>query len=281
MTYLQAHKRPYQKLRQTISIAVVSCIVVAVVLQVVAPHFFSSLMTSMVRPFWRTEFSIEQGSLSSPASLLASNQELLRQVADANVRLATISAIEQENNELKALLGREADLSSVSATTGSSTSKRTKVSSKPVEPRILAAVLKHPPRAPYDELVIDIGADYHLSTTSTVYAVGDVLIGRVIDVLGTTAKVKLFSSPGEKYDVQVGPQHIPATAIGRGGGQYEVQVSRDVVVKEGDTILNPSFDDKPFGMVSSVLLDPTQPFETILFAPPVNMYQIRWVLVKI
>lgn len=298
MTYLQAHKRPYQRLKQTVVWTSVVIVVLVIVMQLFAPHFFPSIFSAIARPFWRMEFSAESGALKSPENLLNENEALTRQLADTQVRLDTIGAIESENNELKTLLGRDpgtifdivSNVSSISTSTSiitapasskSASSKNpSKFVQKNVETRILAAVLQRPPFSPYDELIIDIGHDYNLSTSSMVYVSGGILIGRVVDVLNTTAKVKLFSSPNEKYEVLVGTSHTPATAIGRGGGQYETNVSRDTVVKEGDFVLNSALNDKPFGIVSAVLLDPTLPFETILFAPPVNIYQLRWVLVK-
>jgi cell shape-determining protein MreC len=146
-------------------------------------------------------------------------------------------------------------------------------------PYILAAVLKHPPRAAYDELIIDAGLDAGFSVGNNVYAVGDLLIGRVFQVLGQTSKVRLFSSPGGTYPVMIGPDHAPATAIGRGGGQYAAELPRDIKVSEGDFVVVPSLNAKPFGVVTSISADPAEPFETILFAPPVNVYSLRWVLV--
>ena len=112
------------------------------------------------------------------------------------------------------------------------------------------------------------------------YAYEGVLVGRVIDVLKNSAKVRLFSSPGETHQVLIGSNSIPATAIGRGGGQYEAEVSRDVQIMEGDFVINPSLNDRPFGIVSVVLSNPTEPFSTVLFAPPISVYQLKWVLVK-
>jgi hypothetical protein len=54
-----------------------------------------------------------------------------------------------------------------------------------------------------------------------------------------------------------------------------------VKVSEGDMVMSPTLNDKAFGVVTGVLSDPTQPFETVLFAPPVNVYQLRWVLVDV
>lgn len=280
MTYLQAYKRPYQRLRQTIAGTIVAFIVLVIVVQIFAPHFFSSIFTAIVRPFWRLEFSIENGLLKSPEVLLGENEELRRQLADIQVRLDTIHHIELENDELKNLFGRKSDISVSLSVSNSSTTPNQSESINNNQNYILSAVLKRPPFSPYDELVIDIGSDHDISTSSLVYFSGNVLIGRVVDVLKTTSRVKLFSSPGEKFEVLIGASNIPATAVGRGGGQYEAQVSRDTTVKEGDFVINSSLSNKPFGVVSAVLFDPTQPFETILFAPPVNMYQLRWVLIK-
>lgn len=257
MTYLVRHSRPHEKRTRGIFGALAALVVIIILIQLLAPHFLPGVWTSLMRPFWRSEFSIVSGSLSSPDQLLRQNEELKRQLADASLRMATVNAVESENEELKAILGR-----------ASST------------PYILAAVLKRPPYSLYDEYIIDIGRDQGLSTSSRVYAPGNVLIGRVADVFNQTSKVILFSSPNEQYQVLIGPAHIPATAVGRGGGQYQAQVSRDVKISEGDTVSSPSLNDRSFGIVTSVLSDPAEPFATVLFAPPVNIYELRWVLIQ-
>lgn len=57
-------------------------------------------------------------------------------------------------------------------------------------------------------------------------------------------------------------------------------MARDIPIKEGDFVEVPSLSDLPFAVVTSVISDPAQPFETIMFAPAVNVYQLRWVLVE-
>ncbi|MEN9524143.1 MAG: hypothetical protein RL536_212 [Candidatus Parcubacteria bacterium] len=286
MTYLQANRRSYQRSKQAITVTIVIVVLIIGALQLFVPHFFSSLFSSITRPFWRTEFSIESGALQSPEVLLNENESLKQQLIDAQVRLDTIRATELENVELKSLLGRDLSIpeittfgTSTSVVAPSSTAHKKNVSKK-LEQFTLSAVLKRPPFSPYDGLIIDVGTDNGISSSSLVYASGDVLIGKVVDALAVTSKVKLFSSPGEKFEVLIGPQHLPATAIGRGGGQYEAQVSREVSVNEGDFVINSSPSNKPFGVVNAVLQDPAQTFITVLIAPPVNIYGLRWVLVK-
>ncbi|OHA16823.1 MAG: hypothetical protein A3C79_00645 [Candidatus Taylorbacteria bacterium RIFCSPHIGHO2_02_FULL_45_28] len=278
MIYLQTHKHPRRFLRQILGLTIVLIVAAVSAIQFFTPHFLPSLFTAVARPFWRVEFSMKSGALHSIESLLNEKELLIRQLSEIRVRLDTIEATELENVELKALLGRERVFSTGTSTIETTTKLGT--FEKNGNLGILAAVLKRPPLLAYDEIIIDIGRDYDISTSSLVYAPGDVLIGRVFDVLTTTAKVKFFSSPGELYPISIGPKHSAATAIGRGGGQYEAQVSRDIDVEEGDFVLNSGLNDKPFGFVSAVLLDPTQPFKTVLFASPVNIYQLRWVLIK-
>jgi cell shape-determining protein MreC len=250
-------------------VAVVVLIIVGGI-QLISPHFFAGLFTAFARPFWRAEVGVKSGELLSVETLVDEKEQLVRQIADMQMRMQTVTALESQNEELKALLGRSTD---PTATT-TSTARRMN------EPGTLAAVLRRPPFSGYDYFIIDIGADYGVSTSSLVYIAGNVLVGRVVDVLETTSKVKLFSSSGESFPVLIGSTHIAATASGRGGGQYEAQVSRDTTVAEGDFVLGSSFADRPMGLVSAILIDPTQPFKTVLFAPPVNLYQTRWVTVQ-
>ena len=220
------------------------------------PQLLSSLLNSIARPFWRIEYSIKAGTLNSVESLTSSNEELKRQLEEANIRLESVRDIEIENQELKSLMGR-----------ASTTQK------------ILAAVLAKPPYLAYDTIVIDAGYGYGFSTSSKVYAASNIAIGRVVDISNTTSKVLLYSSPGQRYDVFIGSNRLPAVAYGRGGGQYYIQLPRGVNIVEGDTVIAPFLNNRILGTVTSIKSDPAEPFETIFFAPPINIYSLRWVLV--
>jgi cell shape-determining protein MreC len=253
-------------------------VVVIIAVQLLVPHFLPSIFTTIARPFWRMEFSVGSGSLDSPQALLAENESLKTQLAALNVQQQSVQAVVNDNSELLALLGR-AD-PNIQSATSTSTASSTPISYlKPIPGRILAAVLVRPPQAAYDELLIDIGADHGISYGAKVYAPGNILIGSTTDILGQTSKVKLFSSPGEIYSVLIGSGRIPATAVGRGGGQYQAEVPQASKINQGDTVSDSSISDAPFGIVTAVLANPADPFETVLFAQSVNIYQLRWVLV--
>jgi cell shape-determining protein MreC len=284
MTYIRTSKRPGTDLVKMISIVCGAIVIVIIAVQLLVPYFLPALFTTIARPFWRMEFSAASGSLDSPQALLVQNEDLKNQLTALEVSQQSIHMLQSDNSALLALLGRStatstgmASLNNSSATSSSPESVFSSL--KPLPGLTLAAVLVRPPVAPYDELVIDIGADHDLVTGAKVYAPGNVLIGTTTDILGQTSKVKLFSSPGEAYPVLIGPGHIPATAIGRGGGQYEAQIPQASKVNQGDFVSDSSLSSAPFGIVSAVISNPAEPFEMVLFAPPVNIYQLRWVLV--
>lgn len=263
MNYLQRHNyRPGERRTKITLIFAAIAVVFIMGIEWLAPQFFPGLFTSIARPFWITEFSIESGSLSSPSALLAENESLRRQLADDAVRLASYQDLQHQNDDLKALMGRASTTS-----------------------RILAAVLIRPPHSAYDEFIIDAGEDKGFSSSSIAYAPGNVPIGMISEALQDTSTVVLFSSPGQRSDVLIGPSHISATAIGQGGGQYSAQLPQAAKVSEGDEVIaagqsaSISAASAPMGVVSAIIRDPTQPFETVLFAPPINIYQLRWVLV--
>jgi len=261
MTYLRPHNRPQSRRNRLAFGALVAVAVVVALIQLLAPHVFPELFTAMARPFWRIELSLSSGAFRSSDQILAENEQLRQQIAGLELAQAssTISMLQSDNASLLRLLGR--------------------ATSSPAR-YILGAVLARPSFVPYDELIIDAGADYGISSTSLVYAEGGVLVGRVFDVLPHTSRISLFSSPGGTYQVLIGPAHVPATAEGQGGGQYKAEVPHGSAVQPGDYVSDNALYDRAFGVVASIATDPSDPFDTVLFAPPVNIYQLRFVLVE-
>jgi cell shape-determining protein MreC len=256
MTYLVPSNPKRPALRPGFVVAFI-IFAVAAIIHFLVPHFLPGIFTAVATPFWRSEFAINSGSLNSTEELLNQNEELKRKIDEYEVRLQSIAAVEQENTELRGLLGR-------ASTT----------------PGVLAAVIKRPPFVAYDELIIDVGSDYGLKAGNKVYAAGNILIGTLREVLDHTSKVILLSSPGQRYEVLVGSEHSPISAIGRGGGQYEAHVPRVINLREGDLVIDASLNSRVFGIITAILTDPAEPFETILFAPPLNIYHLRWVMVE-
>lgn len=291
--YIRTSKKAGSRNARFISIIVGGVVVVIAIFQFFAPHFIPAVVTTVVRPFWRMEFSVMDGSLESPDALLAENQALQIRIQELTADNASTDLIKDENSQLLAEFGRK-DLTLTASSTDMISTSTNLISSStnsdlntftnsisPLGSRILGAVLVRPPFAPYDELIVDVGSNEGVMLGSPVYAPGNILIGTTTDVLGETSKVSLFSSSGQTYPVLIGANSIPATAVGRGGSQYEAEVPQATQVAQGDSVSDGSLTDGSFGTVTAVLNNPTDPFETVLFSPSVNIYQLRFVLVTV
>ena len=287
--YIRTSNRSGNKFAKIITFGLSGFVVIFALIQFFIPHFLPAIFTTITRPFWRIEFSVMSGSLESSESLLQENQSLQRDIQALRVQNSSVSFVQTENNELLSLLGRPDAVSFVSKsgpvptstdTISSSSQQNIYSSLKLIGNRVLGAVLLHPPLALYDELIADAGTDQGIVLGAKVYAPGNVLIGTTADVLGQTSKVTLFSSPGLTYPVLIGSGHTPALAIGRGGGQYEAHVPQATQIVAGDSISDATISGSLFGTVTAVIENASDPFETVLFSPPVNIYQLRWVLIE-
>ena len=221
---------------------VIGILIIAIPLQLFLPKFLPNIFTFFVSPFWNMERSI-RNSDNDP---------------DTELRNALISELRKENEELKSL--------SHASTSPSS--------------QHFAYIYKKPPFTVYDSYIIDIKSFRGAKVGDKVYTAGNILLGEIVEKNGTLAKVKLYSSYGEKYDVLIGKNNIQTTATGRGGGSFEVTLPKDVKIKEGDNVIVPDFSPSIFGVVKNVSIDPARAFATILFSQPVNIYELKWVVVR-
>jgi hypothetical protein len=264
-------------------------IVVLIFVRLVVPTALDSFFADLFSPLWRIEIIVSGADFSASAA-----RDDLSALAGSQSSIASITLLQQENAELKALLGRApAEPSGKSGTSAIGTF-------------VLAAVLKAPPLSAYDSLVIDLGSDENVKVDDRVFALAtnpviasiasstlatsspasstsmtEVLtpIGTVSETSANSSKVGLFSSPGMKYSVEIGPDHIPATAIAQGGGMFEAELAQGAHVNIGDTITIPNIETLTFGTVGAIVNDPAEPYMNVLFQEPVNIYQLRWVLV--
>lgn len=179
-----------------------------------------------------------------------------RSVVTDELQNATITELQIENEDLKNILHRNASSS----------------------PMILAYIVKKPPFTAYDSYIIDIGNN-NVGIGYKVYAQGNVLLGEIVEVNGNLAKVKLYSSYGEKFTALIGKNNIQASVIGNGGGSFEAVLPKDVKISLGDNVTVPDVNGSVFGIVKDITIDPARSFSTILFSQPVNIYELKWVQV--
>ena len=143
----------------------------------------------------------------------------------------------------------------------------------------LAAVIAKPPESPYDTLVVDGGASVGLAAGQTVYADGDTPIGTVAEVLPESAVVRLYSSPGQATDARLAPSNTDITLTGRGGGNFSATVPQGLAVADGATAVSKELVPTVLAVFEKVTSDPRDPFQTVLFASPLNVNGLAFVQV--
>jgi cell shape-determining protein MreC len=252
----------YLKFKKSISRASVALaaafILMVIAVDLIYPKFFPSTLIFLAKPFWAAGNSltaiIHSGFLSSRSSLMRENQELRDALLDARLQLLTLSAINKENAELKALLSRSAG-----------------------ENLLAASVLARPPFSPYDTFIIDVGSALGVRIGDLALAADHHLIGEVSEVGPNFAKVKLFSSPGSQVEIVIGDQGIETVAVGQGGGAFLTRLPKGVVVKVGDPVIFPSLHSRIYGFVESVEEAETDTFQNVYFRSPVNVAEINYI----
>lgn len=198
-------------------------------------------------------------SFESKSDLHKQNEVLKAQLAKYEDRIRENESITTENDSLKRLLGRV----------------------KPEMKVVLSAILAKPNQTPYDTLVIDRGSEDGIEPDDLVFAGGDILIGFVDSVDKNTAKVLMYSTPGNISQVIYGNSGKYFNAHGTGNGTLEVEVSREIEVIVGDQFFYPGLDNTLVGVAQKIHFDPRDSFKKVIIKSPVNIQEERWVEVRI
>lgn len=239
---------------------------VFVVIVIVAPFVFPWLgrgMRTMLRPFWELENNVVAGTdgfvsyFISKHALEIENQNLKSQLMEMQARMTDHATLEQENASLKEMLGRTTSTNLV-----------------------LGTILVKPNRSLYDTLVIDIGADNGVKVGDIVFAYGTTPVGTVSSVSSTTATVTLFSTSGEITTGRIDGKNIDVQLTGRGGGNFQLQIPRDITLEPATNVLLPGITPEVIAVVASSITDPRDPTQTFLLTSPVNINELNWVEVE-
>lgn len=179
--------------------------------------------------------------------------ELESELAFEKAKSENTQSLLSENEKLKEILGR----------------KNTNLS------LTLATILSKRDRSLYDTLVIDAGSDQGISAGSLVYAYGNIPIGRIDMVFKNTSRVVLFSNSKEETGVVLNGVHLQL--VGRGGGNFEMILPRDLAITSGMQAVLPGITPYVVANVETVISDPRDAFQKVLFASPVNIEELNFV----
>ena len=193
-----------------------------------------------------------------PKSVLVrkiTEQQTILESYDAQLTTATLLA--KENDALKAELGRS------ERSTG-----------------VLAHVKTLPNRSFYDTFVIDAGLDQSITVGQVVYGFGSIALGTVSDVADDHATVTLFSAPERTTSGTASGSDVAVTLIGRGGGEYEVRLPRDLQFTTGQLIAYQSTESTVLAEIERILTDARDPFQRLIAKAPINLQALKWVIVR-
>ncbi len=196
-------------------------------------------------------------ALESKQSLVKKVTALQSSLDAQSASLSTLASLQKENEDLKKELGREDHVSGT-----------------------LARVVVPPNRSIYDTLVLDVGDSHNIAVGQKVYAFGAIALGTISQVSENSSVVLLYSSPNRETVGSVSGSDLNITLIGRGSGEYEVRMPRDIAFSEGSVITDQSLALYPIATIQKIITDPRDPFQRLLAKAPVNLQTLKWVVVK-
>lgn len=263
MSYLLKSSSHEDRRKNTQKKVAITFLVIVIVMVVIVSSPVKGVLFFVAEPIWKLENSILNSSLFE---YFKYKQTLINEKQDFEQKLLTTSdlsvlndTLKNENETLKDLLGRK----------------------EITQNTILAAVLVRPPQIPYDSIIIDVGANSNVKIGDKVIANANVYLGEVSEVNYNSAKVILYSTPGQKLSVIISESSVTAEAVGIGGGNFSIFLPSEVQIKEGDVIVIPAITPNVFGIIEKVNFKDKDSFQTVLFKSPVNISELRFVQVII
>jgi cell shape-determining protein MreC len=187
--------------------------------------------------------------------LHAEIQSLREDIAAQSGYQSTIARLDNENKELRALMGDSTD------------------------ERILAGVIARPPLVPYDLLVLDRGSEHGIKEGALVYQTGSHVIGVVSKVFSNSALVTLFTSAGAETTVYLYGPNVFAYAYGEGGGVMRISVPQGIELAVGNPVVLPSIHAGDIGVIERIVSIPTQPEQNAYVTFPIPLQSLRTVSV--
>jgi hypothetical protein len=247
------------------------------VLNMWLPNVLTSTIQSVGRPFWLAEnwagntFGIDGflGYFQSKHFVEVQNSLLQSQLNMQAAELQTYSAVAQENEALKEVLGR--------------TDKKD---------LILSEVLQGPGFSPYDTFVLDSGKNLGIKVGQTVLIDGVLPIGNISQVSQFNSLVSLYSSPGNQVNVIVVASSTPSIlvpAMGMGDGNFNITLPRGTIDTASSTINGlhnieirlPNITAEILGTVYSEDTDIAHSTDTLYFRSGFDLDSVRQVYVDI
>lgn len=234
--------------------------ITALVLGASMLFFFRSTLVSLSSPVWKGQNFVSLGIknlfalIKDKDELVEENTVLRERLASYEATLLALQTLESTQLEMLRIFGRSGN-----------------------EDFVAAGVLVHPPETPYDILIVDAGEEDGVIEGSMVSLPEGGALGRVTEVYENQSKVELYSGSGVETNAYLERHNVSIKLIGRGGGSFELELPRDIEIKEGDKMLLPGVESELVGVVSKVMLEPTDSTKKIIVRGVGNINSVRFV----
>jgi len=187
---------------------------------------------------------------------LTTENRILKSKADESdaLRIET-ELLRIENASLKEMLGRKSDGEKI----------------------ILARVIGVPNRTPYDTLLLDGGSAEGVMVGDKVVYYSSVALGEVVEVYNHSSRVRLYTTPGVTTPAVLSSNSQSVDLIGRGGGNFEIELPRDFEISENETVILPGLHSYTISTLLRSISDPRDPFKRVVLKSPVTIGALDWV----
>lgn len=142
---------------------------------------------------------------------------------------------------------------------------------------VLAQVIGKPNHSLFNTLVLDVGTNQGIHIGQLVTTQKTLGIGTITQVTNSTATVELFGGPSFSGDMVLMGKNITLPATGKGSGNFEIHIPREIAVSENDLLVFPTNPSMVVGVVKSIIFDARDPFQTVLARAPINIQELRFV----
>lgn len=236
---------------------------VLAVLLGVAVYFSRPVMVKFATPFWRIRDNVFKGAdnffglFRNKDDLITENTALRTKLASYDFLVLSYKALESSRDSLLAEFGRPVSGNEVAA-----------------------SVLVHPPQTSYDLIIIDAGSSNGVVKGDTVSLPEGGVIGVVEDALDNSSRVRLYSSSGVETKGYLERTNDAVVLTGVGSGTLTLKAPKNIQVVEGDRIFSAALRSELLGVVKKVEAKATDAEQTVSAALPVNIYNLRYVIVK-
>jgi cell shape-determining protein MreC len=262
MSYLHDRKRDLKRKRLTILIAVFILIFLLSILGVFKG--IGNFLHQIGSPLWRAKVStlnaVDNGAyvVRTKKSVFKENENLQTKNIELESKMLDYTLLQKENENLKALLGRLPEKSDF----------------------VLANIISKPNKSLYDTLVLDIGINNGVGVGQVVFADIQFPIGYITAVYDRTSVATLFSNSKEITNAQIEGSNTSVDLVGRGGGNFEINVPHELSVPNGSFVIAPHLGSRIVAIVADIVSDPHDPMNKIILKSPVNIQDLKWVQIQ-